>query len=132
MVISDPVDVLDLPHVFPQIEPYITRLHLEFEGDPAWLIYESLELGQTSLHVVEGEGFAILMIDDDRSCFVVSMAAIDGVTIRSIYVIISNAIEWLKQHHCPHLSFRSPRKGWDKVAKRLGFTKTDDLFERKL
>lgn len=122
-----------LREVWPKI-----RLGLEkMEGNEGWLVedvYHSLMLNESTLHLV---------IVDDLYCGFVILKPMEGFKKRlhiwhlyneskfDVMAIFKPTLEiYARNINATALTFSSPRKGWQKVAGRYGFSPT--TYEAKI
>jgi hypothetical protein len=129
-VVSDPVEVCDLPVMFPEVESIVGELAQNNGGYTIGETYELLEQGVATLHFVGEYGFAILQRTGDV-CHVLTAGALNGSWGR-----LAEAMEAMSQYAaqcgCIKLTQTSNRKGWLRVRESLGFRVEKITYARDL
>lgn len=131
VAISPPLDVEDLPWVFPIIEPYITSIADRYSGLSACEVHRVLSNGAATLHLVEGEGFFVAeWLPGD--CHILVAHAYDSHTAAGFPAVILAAADYAASLGCTSMSLASPRPGYRRVLPPLGFTSTGDIYSKEL
>lgn len=117
--------------VFSRIDEVIDCLHAMYPDDldkPGEILGEVLD-GTASLHLIDN-GFAILKVHAGE-LLVWAAASFTGNTnslINSITTVESIA----REAGIKAVYFGSPRKGWERVAPKLGYTRQGDYFRKEV
>lgn len=129
-MINDPLQTDDVDDIFDVVLPYLEYLHRKADGETPETIRDKLKRRVYTLHTVgeDGEhGFTILNWHQDRCHCVIAVAW--ELKVPNLLQIISAGAKYIKQHNCSKITFRSPRKAWERVARRFGAIQKGELYE---
>lgn len=124
---------VDIPKLWPYMLPELSRLYALYPDHAVHpdVILARINGGQYAVLVYEAEGFGIVEADGEQM-FVVVMAAFGGVTQYDIRDIISHGNEFAKQQGFLTVGFGSPRPGWLRVLKGMGFQREGSTYIKDL
>lgn len=125
----------DISHEWDTVLPGVERVAQYADHWRPEDVYMELRLGNAHLHVCR--------IDGRYAGFIVAKQSrdYDGPTLHAwvVYAVPGKAClhrhamgqlkQWAKDMGARRITFTSPRKGWDRLARKLGFEPAMQLFE---
>jgi hypothetical protein len=117
---------------WPRIRPFLDQMAHLSDGWIAEDVYCYLKSGLATLYVAEGEwrGFAVLQLLPHYSSKRLHCWIVQTTDDPQIYM---EEVEKIARQAGAHvITFDSPRKGWEKRAKRLGFRPTMIRYTKEL